>query len=106
MDPHPYQKLLVNLIYLTLTRPDIVFVVHILTQYMQKPTSDHMQVAKRLLKYLVGHPGQGILSVSTLAAQLMTYCDYDRASYSFSRKSTSGYCIMLEESPISWKTKK
>ncbi|XP_074378686.1 secreted RxLR effector protein 161-like [Apium graveolens] len=105
-DPQPYQKLLGKLIYLTVTRPDIVYVVHILTQYMQQPTTDHMQAAKRLLRYLAGNPGQGILFASKSAAQLTAYCDSDWASCAFSRKSTSGFFILLGASPISWKTKK
>lgn len=105
-NPQPYQRLLGKLIYLTVTRPDIVYVVHILTLYMQKPTSYHMQAAKRLLKYLTLNPGQGILLASTSATKLTGYCDSDWASCSFSRRSTSGYCIMLGDSPISWKTKK
>ena len=106
LDAQPYQRLLGKLIYLTVTRPDIVYAVHILTQYMQKPTSDHMQAAKRLLKYLAYNPGQGILLASTSAAKLTGYCDSDWASCSFSRRSTSGYCVLLGDSPISWKTKK
>lgn len=102
----PYQRLLGKLIYLTVTRPDIVYSVHILTQYMQAPTSDHMQAAKKLLRYLAGNPGQGILLASTSAAQLTAYCDSDWAGCEFSRRSTTGYCILLGSSPVSWKTKK
>lgn len=105
-DVQPYQKIMGKLIYLTVTRPDIVYVVHILTQYMQRPTTEHMNAAKRLLKYLAGNTSQGILLVSHSAAQLTAYCDSDWASCSFSRRSTSGYCIMLGASPLSWKTKK
>lgn len=105
-DPHPYQKLLGKLIYLTVTRPDLSYLVHILAQFMHKPTTVHMQVAKRLLRYLVGNPGQGVLLASTSAAQLTAYCDSDWASCPHSRKSTTGYCILLGSSPISWKTKK
>lgn len=105
-DVQPYQKLLGKLIYLTVTKPDIVYDVHIFTQYMQKPTSDHMQAAKKLLRYLASNPGQGILLASKSAAQLTAYCDSDWASCAFSRKSTSCYCIMLGNSPLSWKTKK
>ena len=105
-DAQPYQKILGKLIYLTVTRPDIVYSVHILTQYMQRPTSDHMQAVKKLLRYLAGNLGQGILLASNSAAQLTAYCDSDWASCAFSRRSTSGFCIMLGNSPVSWKTKK
>jgi len=105
-DPHTYQRLLGRLIYLTLTRPDITFTVHILTQYMQAPTTAHMQAAKRLLRYLVASPGQGVLLASSSAAPLTAYCDSDWASCPTSRRSTTGYCIMLGKSPVSWKSKK
>lgn len=105
-DPAPYQRLVGKLLYLTITRPDITFSVHILTQFMQQPTSVHMQTAKRLLRYLAGNASQGILLASTSAAQLTAYCDSDWASCPTTRKSTSGFCILLGSSPISWKSKK
>lgn len=58
-NPHPYQSLLGKLIYLTVTRPDITFSVHVLSQYMEKPTTSHMQIATRVLRYLAGNPSQG-----------------------------------------------
>lgn len=106
VDIQPYQKLLGKLIYLTVTRPDIVYAVHILTQFMQQPTTEHMLAAKHLLSYIAGNPGQGILLASQSATRLTAYCDSDWAGCPFSRRSTSGFCIMLGDSPISWKTKK
>lgn len=105
-DPSSYQRLVGKLIYLTITRPDIAFSVQILTQYMQHPTSVHMQNAKRVLRYLSGTISQGVLLASASAAHLTAYCDSDWAGCVATRKSTSGYCIFLGESPISWKTKK
>ena len=105
-DPQPYQRLLGKLIYLTITRPDLSFPVHHLAQFMQKPTNVHMQAAKRILRYLIGNPEQGILLASSSAAELTAYCDSDWASCPTTRKSTSGYCVLLGNSPVSWKTKK
>lgn len=105
-DPQPYQKLLGKLIYLTITRPDLAFPVHTLAQYMQRPTNVHMQSAKRVLRYLLNNPAQGILLASSSTAQLTAYCESDWASCIATRKSTSGYCVLLGSSPISWKMKK
>lgn len=105
-DPHKYQRLLGKLIYLTITRSDLSFPVHNLAQFMQKPTTVHMQAAKRVLRYLLNNPAQGILLASSSAAQLTAYCDSDWASCPTTRKSTSGYCVLLGTSPVSWKTKK
>ncbi|KAL8109854.1 hypothetical protein AgCh_025812 [Apium graveolens] len=68
--PTTYQRLLRKLIYLTITRPDIVFTVQLLSQFMQAPTIVHMQAAKRLLRYLARTSSQGLLLASTSAAQL------------------------------------
>lgn len=105
-DPHPYQRLLGKLIYLTITCPDIAFSVHILTQFMQHPTADHMDAAIKLLRYINSNPGQSILLASSSAAALKAYCDSDWATCPMSRRSTTGFCILLGSSPISWKTKK
>lgn len=105
-DPHPYQRLLGKLIYLTITRPDISYSVHILTQFMQHPTSLHMDAATKLLRYINSNPGQGILLASSSAAEMKAYCDSDWATCPMSRRSTTGFCVLLGSSPISWKTKK
>lgn len=95
-----------KLIYLTITRPDVAFTVHILSQFMQRPTTVHMQAAKRVLRYLIANPGQGILLAAKSAAILTAYTDSDWAGCSNSRKSTTGFCILLGDSLVSWKTKK
>lgn len=105
-NPQPYQRLVGKLIYLTVTRPDIAFPVHILSQYMHQPTNVHMQTAKRLLRYLVANPGQGILLATSSKACLQAYSDSDWANCPITRRSTSGFCILLGDSPISWKAKK
>lgn len=105
-NPTTYQRLLGQLIYLTITRPDICFTVQLLSQYMNKPTTVHFQVALRLLRYLSGSVSQGILLASNSAAKLTAFCDNDWAYCPVSRRSTTGYCVFLGESPISWKSKK
>lgn len=59
LDPLEYSRLIGKSIYLTITRPDLTSVVHILSQFMQAPLLDHMTVAKRILGYLKGTTGQG-----------------------------------------------
>ena len=109
-DPLPslteYQRLVGRLIYLTITRPDITYAVHILSQFMHKPTTVHMQAAKRILRYINHSLGQGILLASSSGAHLTAYCDSDWAGCPMTRRSTTGFCILLGNSPLSWRSKK
>ena len=105
-DPEVYRRFIGKLIYLTVTRPDICYTVQLLSQFMQAPTSVHMQAVKHLLRYLLNSPSQGILLASDSAVQLKAYCDSDWASCPMTRRSTTGYCVLLGDSPISWKSKK
>ena len=73
---------------------------------MHERRIDHLNAAMRVLRYLKGHPGQGILLRADSNLQIMAYCDSDWATCPLSRKSVSGYFVMLGCSPISWKTKK
>ncbi|KAI3730786.1 hypothetical protein L1987_61963 [Smallanthus sonchifolius] len=101
-----YQKLVEKLIYLSHTRPDISYSVHYLSQYMHKPLVPHLNVALRLLKYLKKSPGKGILFSKGLVFDLRAYSDSDWGKCLDSRKSITGFCILLGNSLISWKSKK
>ncbi|XP_057248849.1 uncharacterized mitochondrial protein AtMg00810-like [Beta vulgaris subsp. vulgaris] len=105
-NPELYQRLIGKLIYLTITRPDIAYTVHVLSQFMHAPTTVHFQAAKRVLRYLAGSREQGILLASKSAAKLQAYCDSDWGGCPNTRRSTTGFCIMLGNSPLTWKSKK
>jgi Reverse transcriptase (RNA-dependent DNA polymerase) len=105
-DPERYRRLVGRLIYLTITRPELCYAVHTLAQFMQSPLQTHYDAAFRVVRYLKGNPGQGILLRSDNDLQLYGYCDSDWASCPITRRSLTGYFVMLGQSPISWKTKK
>lgn len=59
-DVTKYRRLIRKLIYLTVTRPDIIFAVIFLSQFVSNPTVEQYQCLLRLLRYLKNAPDQGI----------------------------------------------
>ncbi|KAL9812283.1 putative RNA-directed DNA polymerase [Arabidopsis thaliana] len=104
--PEEYRRLVGRLIYLLTTRPELCYSVHILSTFMQKPRVDHWEAALRVVRYLKGSPGRGVLLSSDSDLTLTAYCDSDFSTCSTTRRSLSGYVMFLGGSPISWKTKK
>lgn len=95
-----------HLVYLNYTQPELSYAVHILTQFMQHPRTKHWEAAIRVVRYLKGCPGQGILLSSDSDLSLKAFCDSDWAACPITRRSLTGYVVLLGDSPIAWKTKK
>ncbi|XP_056849759.1 retrovirus-related Pol polyprotein from transposon RE2 isoform X2 [Raphanus sativus] len=105
-DPSQYRRLVGRLIYLTFTRPELSYIVHILSQFMQKPQEDHWLAALRVVRYLKGTTGQGIMLTSDRNLRLTAYSDSDWSACPITRRSLSAYIVLLGDSVVSWKTKK
>jgi hypothetical protein len=101
-----YRRLVGKLLYLTTTRPDIAFVTQQLSQFLSSPTQTHYDTACRVVRYLKGSPGRGLLFRRDAQLQLLGFTDADWAGCLDSRRSTSGYCFFLGSSLISWRAKK
>jgi len=95
-----------SLLYLTTSRPDIMFVVFLCARFLSCPKESHLKAAKRILKYLKGTISMGSWYPSHSSIHLVGYSDSDFAGCKLDRKSTSGTCHLLGSSLISWHSKK
>nr|XP_016454344.1 PREDICTED: uncharacterized mitochondrial protein AtMg00810-like [Nicotiana tabacum] len=105
-DPGSYQRLVGRLLYLTMTRLDIAFVVQVLSQHMHAPKQSHMEAAIRVVKYIKRTAGLGLFMPAKSNKELVAYCDSDWGSCVETRKSITGYIVKFGEAVISWKSKK
>ncbi|GKD24084.1 hypothetical protein Tco_1225787 [Tanacetum coccineum] len=101
-----YQKLIGKLIYLTYTRPDISYSIHCLSQFMHKPLRSHIKIALKVLRYLKSNPRKGVHIVKQPIASLEAFVDADWAKCLATRKSVTRFCVRLNGSLVSWKSKK
>ena len=87
------------------TRPNIAYVVSILSRYTHNPDKDHWCALNRLLRYLRGTMDQGLHFIGFSQA-LEGYCDANQVSDNDEVNSTSGYVFTLCGGAISWKSSK
>ncbi|GJY17050.1 ribonuclease H-like domain-containing protein [Tanacetum coccineum] len=101
------QRLVGTLIYLTLTRPDISYVVHCLSQHMHAPLKSHFDISLRLLKYLKLALGYGIQFLKRQNGfNISTLSDSDWAKCPVTKRSVFGYCVFVNGCLVSWKSNK
>ena len=78
-DSQLYRSINGSLIYATITRPDIVHTVGVLSQFMQEPTINHLKAAKRILRYIKGTINYGLIYDYDANLDPKGYCDADWA---------------------------
>ncbi|XP_070002541.1 secreted RxLR effector protein 161-like [Nicotiana sylvestris] len=106
MNQTMYRGIIGSLLYLTTSRPDIVFSVGICVRFQSNPTESHLKAAKRNLRYLKGTQDLVMYNPSSDSFNLIRYVDVDYAGYLVNRKSTSGMAHFLGSCLISWGTRK
>ncbi|KAL8116037.1 hypothetical protein AgCh_022503 [Apium graveolens] len=105
-DVTAYRRLVGKLIYLTISRPDLSYGVHVLAQFMHKPQSIHWHAALKLVRYLNHTTSQGLFYKFHTNPVLKAFCDVDWGGCQVTRQSLTGYCLTLGDTLVSWKCKK
>ncbi|GJZ41018.1 putative ribonuclease H-like domain-containing protein [Tanacetum coccineum] len=106
VDEHLYRSMIGSLMYLTSSRPDIMFAVCACARFQVNPKVSHLHAVKRIFRYLKGQPKLGLWYPKDSPFDLVAYTDSDYAGASLDRKSTTGGCQFLGCRLISWQCKK
>ncbi|GJX55809.1 putative ribonuclease H-like domain-containing protein [Tanacetum coccineum] len=106
VDVHMYRSMIGSLMYLTSSRPDIMFAVCGCARYQVNPKVSHLYSMKRIFRYLKGQPKLGLWYPKDSPFDLVAYTDSDYAGESLDRKSTTGGYQFLGCRLISWQCKK
>ncbi|GKC96286.1 putative ribonuclease H-like domain-containing protein, partial [Tanacetum coccineum] len=101
-----YRSMIGSLMYLTSSRPDIMFAVCAYARFQVTPKVSHLHVVKRIFRYLKGQPKLGLWYPKDSPFDLEAYSNSDYAGASLDRKSTTGGCQFLGSKLISWQCKK
>ncbi|GJW94235.1 putative RNA-directed DNA polymerase [Tanacetum coccineum] len=105
-DRDRYQRMVGKLIYLSHTRLDIAYVVGVVSQFMHQPQVDHMHAVLRIVRYLKGTTGHGVLFKTNGHLNIQIFTDADWAGDKGNRRSTSGYFSLVGGNLVTWKSKK
>ena len=106
VDQTKYRGMIGSLLYLTASRPDIMYSVCLCARFQACPKESHLNAVKRIFRYLKGTIDIGLWYPKCNNFELICYSDADFGGYKFDRKSTSGTCHFLGHSLVSWHSKK
>nr|GEU32962.1 putative ribonuclease H-like domain-containing protein [Tanacetum cinerariifolium] len=106
VDVYIYSLMIGSLMYLTSSRPNIMFAVYTCTRFQVTPKVSHLRAVKRIFRYLKGKPHLGLSYPKDYPLNLVAYSDSDYAGASLDRKSTTKGCQFLGCRLISWQCKK
>jgi len=106
VDQKLYRSMIGSLLYLTASRPDIMFSVCMCARFQAAPRECHLTAVKRILRYLKYSPNIGLWYPKGAHFDLVGFSDSDYAGCKVDRKSTSGGCQFLGRSLVSWSSKK
>ncbi|GKC30978.1 hypothetical protein Tco_1038272 [Tanacetum coccineum] len=106
VDVHLYRSMIRSLMYLTASRPDIMFTVCAYARFQVTPKTSHLYAVKRIFRYLKGQSKLGLWYPRDSPFNLEAFSDSDYVGASLDKKSTIGGCQFLGKRLISWQCKK
>jgi hypothetical protein len=107
VDATQYRRLVGSLCYLAHTRPDLAFSVGYVSRFMQRPTTEHQQAVKRIIRYVAGTLDHGLYYPRCPGeAHLVGYNDNDHVGDIDTSKSTSGILFFFGKCLVSWQSVK
>nr|GEU68577.1 hypothetical protein [Tanacetum cinerariifolium] len=106
VDLHLYRSMIGSLMYLSASKPDIMFAVCACARHQITPKECHLHAVKRIFRYLKGHPKLGLWYPKESAFDLVAYSNSDYGGATQDRKSTTRGCQFLGRRLISWQCKK
>ncbi|KAJ9561595.1 hypothetical protein OSB04_006755 [Centaurea solstitialis] len=106
VDQKIYRSMIGSLLYLTATRPDIMYATCFCARFQANPKESHLAAVKRILRYLKGTPELGLWYPKDSSFELISFTDSDSGGCKLDRKSTSGSCQFLGDKLVSWTSKK
>ncbi|KAK1371557.1 hypothetical protein POM88_037649 [Heracleum sosnowskyi] len=105
VDVTHYRGMIGSLLYLTASRPDIMYATCLYTRFQANPRESHLIAVKRIFRYLKGTPSLGLWYARESYFGLCGYSDADFEGYKIDMKSTSGSCQFLGGRLVSWFSK-
>ncbi|GJX13950.1 retrovirus-related pol polyprotein from transposon TNT 1-94 [Tanacetum coccineum] len=90
VDPIHYSVMVGTLMYLTSSRPDLVYVFCTCARYQARPIEKHLHAVKRIFRYLEGTVNQGLWYSKDSAIALKAFADADHVGCQYTRRSTYG----------------
>ncbi|GJZ40988.1 retrovirus-related pol polyprotein from transposon TNT 1-94 [Tanacetum coccineum] len=102
VDPTHYHGMVGTLMYLTSSRPDLVYAVCMCARYQARPTEKHLHAVKRIFRYLRGTVNRGLWYSKDSAIALTAFTDADHTGCQDTRRSTSGSMQLLGDRLVRW----
>ncbi|GJW93339.1 retrovirus-related pol polyprotein from transposon TNT 1-94 [Tanacetum coccineum] len=106
IDNTKYRGMIGSLLYLTASRPNIMFSVCLWDRFQEDPKSSHLEAIKRIFRYIKGTTHLGLWYPKGTGVETIVYADSDHAGDYVDRKSTSGVCTFMGCCLTSWFSKK